>query len=46
MEIKLFKILYSKQNGTVEAEHRVQGWKQIIVQGAVANGWIYKKIGV
>lgn len=46
MEIKVFKILYSKQNGMVEAEHKVQEWMQITIQGTIAKGWIYKKIGV
>lgn len=46
MEIKVFTILYSKYNGTVEAEHRAQGWIQIIVQGTIVEGWKYKKIGI
>lgn len=38
MEIKVFTILYSNYNGTVEAEHRAQQWIQIIVQGAIVEG--------
>lgn len=41
MEIKVFTILYSKYNGTLEAEHKDE--YKSLCKGLL---WKYKKIGV